>query len=138
MVHQGMVKGKLLTVKEKNKIAEKMRSSRKYLDESYTKLFQIDQPQQQPNIKVEENINNNTIDETSTYERQKKRASSYYHTHKADILQKQKEYQKNKGSYENSRSRLLRFLNSSPEYENTMRDTTKTKYNFKKVNGLWE
>jgi hypothetical protein len=115
-----------------------MRSSRKYLDESYTKLFQIDQSQQQPNIKVEENINNNTIDETSTYERQKKRASSYYHTHKADILQKQKEYQKNKGSYENSRSRLLRFLNSSPEYENTMRDTTKTKYNFKKVNGLWE
>jgi hypothetical protein len=138
MVHQGMVKGKLLTVKEKNKIAEKMRSSRKYLDESYTKLFQIDQPQPQLNIKVEESINNNTIDETSTYERQKKRASSYYHTHKTDILQKQKEYQKNKGSYENSRSRLLRFLNSSPEYENTMRDTTKTKYNFKKVNGLWE
>ena len=68
----------------------------------------------------------------------KKRASSYYHTHRTDILQKQKEYQKNKGSYENSRSRLLRFLNSSPEYENTMRDTTKTKYNFKKVNGLWE
>ena len=72
MVHQGMVKGKLLTVKEKNKIAEKMRSSRKYLDESYTKLFQLDQPQpqqqQQPNIKVEENINNNTIDETSTYD----------------------------------------------------------------------
>ena len=48
MVHQGMVKGKLLTVKEKNKIAEKMRSSRKYLDESYTKLFQLDQPQPQP------------------------------------------------------------------------------------------
>ena len=136
MVHQGMVKGKLLTVKETNKIAEKMRSSRKYLDESYTKLFQLDQPQ--PNIKVEENINNNTIDETSTYERQKKRASSYYHTHKTDILQKQKEYQKNKGSYENSRNRLLRVLNSSPEYENTMRDTTKAKYKFQKVNELWE
>ena len=89
-----MVKGKLLTVKEKNKIAEKMRSSRKYLDESYTKLFQLDQPQPQPIIIVEENINNNTIDETSTYERQKKRASSYYHTHKTDILQKQKECQK--------------------------------------------
>ena len=138
MVHQGMVKGKLLTVKEKNKIAEKMRSSRKYLDESYTKLFQIDQPQPQPNIKVEENINNNTIDEISTFERQKKRASSYYHTHKVDLLQKQKEFQKNKGSYQNSRNRLLRFLNSSPEYENTMRDTTKTKYKFQKVNGLWE
>jgi hypothetical protein len=35
-----MVKGKLLSVKEKNKIAEKMRSSRKYFDESYTKRFE--------------------------------------------------------------------------------------------------
>jgi hypothetical protein len=40
MVHQAMVKGKLLSVKEKNKIAEKMRSSRKYFDESYTKRFE--------------------------------------------------------------------------------------------------
>jgi hypothetical protein len=37
MVHRGMIRGKLLSVKEKNKIADRMRSSRKYLDESYTK-----------------------------------------------------------------------------------------------------
>ena len=55
MVHQAMVKGKLLSVKEKNKIAEKMRSSRKYFDESYTKRFQINpQPQAHP-IKQEDN-----------------------------------------------------------------------------------
>ncbi len=54
-------------------------------------------------------------------------------------ITKAKRIKKNKGSYEkNSRNRLLMFLNSSPEYENTMRDTTKTKYNFKKINGLWE
>ena len=40
MVHQAMVKGKLLSVKEKNKNAEKMRSSRKYFDERYTKRFE--------------------------------------------------------------------------------------------------
>ncbi len=115
-----------------------MRSSRKYLDESYTKLFQIDQPQPQPNIKVEENINNNTIDETSTYERQKNGHHRIIIHTKQIYYKSKKEYQKNKGSYENSRNRLLRFLNSSPEYENTMRDTTKTKYNLKKVKGLWE
>jgi hypothetical protein len=140
MVHQGMLKGKLLSVKEKNKIAERMRSSRKYLDESYTKLFQMNPIQQEPKIKQEENINNPAVpvDETSTYEKQKKRSTSYYYSHKEDIIKKQKEYQKKQGSFTNSRNRLLRFLNSSPEYENTMRDSTKTKYKFKKVNGLWE
>ena len=140
MVHQGMLKGKLLSVKEKNKIAERMRSSRKYFDESYTKLFQMNPNQQQPEIKQEENINNPavSVDEISTYEKQKKRSTSYYYSHKEDIIKKQKEYQKKQGSYTNSRNRLLRFLNSSPEYENTMRDSTKTKYKFNKVNGLWE
>jgi hypothetical protein len=139
MVHQAMVKGRLLSVKDKNKIAEKMRSSRKYFDESYTKLFQMN-PQQQahPIIKQEEgNNNNDVIDETNSYERQKARANTYYHQHKDEIIRKQKEYQSKKGSFTNSRNRLLRFLNSSPNYENTMKDTTKTKYDFKKVNGVW-
>ena len=62
-----MLKGKLLSVKEKTKIAEKMRSLRKYFDESYTKRFQIN-PQQQahPIIKQEEN-NNDVIDENDSY-----------------------------------------------------------------------
>ena len=139
MVHQGMIRGKLLSVKEKNKIADRMRSSRKYLDESYTKLFQMNQIQQ-PEIKQEENVNNQAVpvDETSTYERQKKSSTSYYYSHKEDVIKKQKEYQKKQGSYKNSRNRLLRFLNSSPEYENTMKDSTKEKYKFKKVDGVWE
>jgi hypothetical protein len=95
MVHQGMIRGKLLSVKEKNKIADRMRSSRKYLDESYTKLFQMNQIQQ-PEIKQEENVNNPAVpvDETSTYERQKKRSTSYYYSHKEDVIKKQREYKK--------------------------------------------
>ena len=137
MVHQAMLKGKLLSVKEKNKIAEKMRSSRKYFDESYTKLFQMN-PQQQahPIIKQEDN-NIDVIDEMNSYERQKARAISYYHQHKDEIIRKQKEYQQKQGSFANSRNRLLRFLNSSPDHERTMKETTKTKYDFKKVNGRW-
>ena len=89
-----MLKGKLLSVKEKNKIAERMRSSRKYLDESYTKLFQMNPIQQEPKIKQEENVNNPAVpvDETSTYEKQKKRSTSYYYSHKEDII---KNYTKN-------------------------------------------
>ena len=78
MVHQGMIRGKLLSVKEKNKIAERMRSSRKYFDESYTKIFQLDGIQQNIQVKQEAG-NNGTIDETSTYEKQKSRAKTYYY-----------------------------------------------------------
>ena len=135
MVHQAMVKGKLLSVKEKNKIAEKMRSSRKYFDESYTKLFQINPQQQAHPIKQEDNID--VIDETNAYQRQQARINSYYHQHKEEIIRKQKEYQQKLGSFTNSRNRLLRFLNSSPDYERSMKETTKTKYNFHKINGRW-
>ena len=134
-VHQAMLRGKLLTVKEKNKIAEKMRSSRKYFDESYTKLFQINPMQQQQQIKPEEN--NEVINEASPYERQKARANTYYYLHKDEIIKKQKEYQSKKGSFTNSRNRILRFLNSSPDYEKTMKETTKAKYNFQKIDGVW-
>jgi hypothetical protein len=116
-----------------------MRSSRKYLDESYTKLFQMN-PIQQPDIKQEENTDHSAVpvDETSTYEKQKKRSTSYYYSHKEGIIKKQKRMPKKQGSYQNSKNRLLRFLNSSRKYENTMKDSTKTKYKFKKVNGIWE
>jgi hypothetical protein len=111
-----MVRCKLLSVGEKNKIAEKMISSRKYLDESYTKLFQMNH-QPHPVIKQEENTNAPVIDETNSYDRQKARAVTYYHSHRNEMIQKQKEYQKKKSSFANSRTRLLRFLNSSTDYE---------------------
>ena len=132
-----MLKGKLLSVKEKNKIAEKMRSSRKYFDESYTKLFQMNPQQQAHPIIKQEDDNIDVINEMNSYERQKARAISYYHQHKDEIIRKQKEYQQKQGSFANSRNRLLRFLNSSPDHERTMKETTKTKYDFKKVNGRW-
>ena len=68
-----------------------MRSSRKYFDESYTKLFQMNPSQQQPEIKQEEHINNPVAptDDLSTYEKQRKRSTSYYYSHKEDIIKKQ-------------------------------------------------
>jgi hypothetical protein len=66
-----------------------MRSSRKYFDESYTKLFQLDAIPQNIQVKQEE-YNNTAIDETSTYEKQKSRAKTYYYQHKDEIIRKQK------------------------------------------------
>ena len=47
VVHQGLLRGKFLSVKEKETIAKQMRSSRKYIDESYTKSFHLPAIQQQ-------------------------------------------------------------------------------------------
>jgi len=73
----------------------------------------------------------------NSYERQKARVNSYYHQHKEEVIRKQKEYQQKQGSFTNSRNRLLRFLNSSPDYERTMKETTKEEYDFHKINGPW-
>ena len=135
MVHQGLLRGKLLSVKEKETIAKRMRSSRKYIDESYTKLFQLPAIAQQ--VKNDDSNDIQAIDETNPYDRQKARARTYYYRNRDKIIKKQKEYQRKQGSFKNSRERLLRFLNSSPDYANNMKDTTKAKYNFQLVNGRW-
>ena len=69
----------------------------------------------------------------NSYERQKARVNSYYHQHKEEMIRKQKEYQQKQGSFTNSRNRLLRFLNSSPDYERTMKETTKENMIFIKL-----
>ncbi len=53
MVHQDMMSCKLLSVKEKQ-VADRMLSSRKYLDES----FFSNEPNATTNIKQEENTDN--------------------------------------------------------------------------------
>ncbi len=80
---------------ERKTNAEKMRNPRRYLDESYTKLYQIDQQQQHPNIKQRGNIDNPGKDEISLYENKKQQVSSYYHLHKEDIFIKKRNPKKN-------------------------------------------
>ena len=135
MVQQGYMRGKLLSVKDKENMAKRMRTSRKYIDESYTKLFQHQVIQQQ--IKHDSSNDIQAIDETNPYDKQKARARTYYYRNRDEIIRKQKEYQQKQGSFNNSRERLLRFLNSSPDYANNMRDATKAKYNFKFINNRW-
>ena len=128
-------KGKQLTVNQKEKIAHKMRSSRKYLDEAYLKIFPTEQQQQQP--EQEREIVVRPVNEDTPIERQNKRTKKYYEENKAKVLAQQKEYQSQKSLEEKARAKMLYYLNSDPEYHTKIRPSTQAKYNFRKEKGKW-
>ena len=133
---EAIKKGKQLTVKEKEKLALKMRTSRKYIDESYLKIFpmvkQEESQQQERIIKVQ------PVEEPiPVYQKQLSRNKRYYENNKDKVLQKQKEYKDSRPAYDKSRIRMLHFLNNDNEYYDKMKQTTKDKYKFRLVNGRW-
>jgi hypothetical protein len=88
---EAIKKGKQLSTAQKDEIARKMRTSRKYLDEAYLKIFNIEhpasgQPAQPPPVasRVE------PIDERTPYEKQLTRNQKYYQENKDKVLEKQK------------------------------------------------
>ena len=129
--------GKQLTVKQKEKIAERMRSSRKYLDEAYLKIFPILQEDLRQKEPASEPVVR-PIDETLPTERQNRRTKQYYYDNKEKVLAQQKEYQDKKSLFEKAKIKMLYYLNSDPEYYKKLKPSTQEKYNFKKVNGRWE
>ena len=127
--------GKQLSVKDKEKIAIKMRSSRKYLDEAYLKIFPIEREeirQKEPNEKEVQPIN-----EEPPSVRQYNRTKKYYEENKEKVLAQQKEYQGKKSLYEKARIKMLYYLNSDPEYYKKLKPATEQKYNFKKEGDRW-
>ena len=135
MNSEAIKNGRQLSVKQKDKIAEKMRSSRKYFDESYLKIFPTTQEGLQP---IEQSvIVVNPIDESLPSERQYKRTKKYYEENKEKVLAQQKKYQDKKTPFEKARNKMLYYLNSDPEYYKKMKDNTQQKYNLKKENGKW-
>ncbi len=96
--------GKQLTVNQKEKIAERMRSSRKYLDEAYLKIFPIlqeylgrQEPASEPVVRP--------VDETSPTKRQNRQTKQYYYDNKEKVLAQQKEYQDKTSLFEKAKSR---------------------------------
>ena len=135
MNSEAIKNGKQLTVNQKEKIAHRMRTSRTYLDQSYLKIF----PAQQYQIKQEQasEIIVRHLNEALPTERQNIRTKQYYYENKEKVLAQQKEYQGKKSLYEKSRSKMLYYLNSDPEYYTKMKDNTKQKYDFKKEGNKW-
>ena len=127
--------GKQLSVKDKEKIALKMRSSRKYLDEAYLKIFPItreDLRQKEPN-----EIAVRPINEELPSERQYNRTKKYYQENKEKVLAQQKDYQGKKSLFDKARIKVLYYLNSDTEYYKKMKSNTQEKYKFKKEGDRW-
>lgn len=134
MNSEAIKNGKQLSVNQKEKIAYKMRTSRKYLDEAYLKIFPIAQDYSnapKADIRVEE------IDETTPYQKQKSRNQKYYEANKEKVLAKQKEYKDSIPKADKSRAKILYYLNTDPDYHLKMKESTKRKYDFKQENGKW-
>ena len=127
--------GKQLTVNQKDKIAEKMRSSRQCFDEAYLKIFPIAQEELRQKEPTEPIVK--PIDEALPTERQNKRTKQYYYENKEKVLAQQREYQDKKSLFEKARIKMLYYLNSDPEYYTKLKPATQQKYNFKKENGRW-
>ena len=132
--------GKQLTMKQKEKIAYKMRTSVKYLESSYLKIF----PLVQEDLQNYQDIPRQPTEQPApiaevipAYKRQLERNKRYYDNNKAKVLQQQKQYKDAKPLIEKSRIRLLHFLNNDANYYNRMKKTTFEKYQFKKENGRW-
>ncbi len=134
---EAIKRGRQMTVKDKEKLAYRMRTSRKYLDEAYLKIFPVEQ-QEAKEEKQERIINIRPVEEPlPAYQKQLNRNKKYYEDNKAKVLQKQKEYKDSRTPFDKSRVRMLHFINNDPEYYDKMKDATKKKYNFKKENGKW-
>ena len=126
--------GRQLTVNDKKEIAERMRTSRKYLDEAYLKIFPITT---QGTAEQRIIIPRETVEVLPAYERQLERNKRYYDNNKEQVLKKQKEYKANKPLYDKARIRQLHTLNTMPDYYDKMRQQTKDKYDFIFENGKW-
>jgi hypothetical protein len=136
MNSEAVKKGTLLTVNEKEKIAKRMRTSRKYMDESYLKIIPNETSvllKDTPRITIKAE----PVDTTSPYDKQLQRNKTYYDENKKKVLKQQKEYQASKTPYDKSRVKMLHYLNTSPNYESKMKPATFDKYKFVKVNGKW-
>ena len=127
--------GKQLTVNQKDKIAERMRSSRQCFDEAYLKIFPIAQEELRQKEPTEPIVK--PIDEALPTERQYNRTKKYYQENKEKVLAQQKEYQDQKSLFEKAKIKMLYYLNSDTEYYKKLKPATQQKYNFKKENGRW-
>ena len=129
--------GRQLSTAQKDKIAHRMRTSRKYLDEAYIKLFDIEYPKRKKDQQPPVEIKVEPVDETTPYQKQLTRNQKYYQENKDKVLEKQKAYKDSKSPFEKSRAKQLYYLNSDAEYYKKMKPATQEKYNFKKENGRW-
>jgi hypothetical protein len=124
-----------MTVKEKDALAKKMRTSRKYLDLNYIKIL----PNTQTQAAMTTPEISNTKKETglNAYQKQLMRSRDYYENNKDKVLNKQKEYKNSIPKEQKARAKIIYFLNNDENYKNKVKPQTVEKYDIKYINGIW-
>ena len=116
-------------------LAERMRTSIKYLQLQYNKI--IDRPQveikeepKEDNRGTIQRPSNNNIKVNDAYLKQKERNKVYYEANKEKIIARQAQNAiKNKGN--SYRVRVLQYLNNNADYIERVKPDTLKKYNIK-------
>ena len=126
---------KRLSVAEKNQLAKKMRTSRRYLDNNYIKVKMMD------NTVYDNKETIQTVKEKPTemnaYQKQLLRSKRYYDNHKEEILKQQKEYKSSIPKEAKARTKILYYLNNDSEYKNKIKPITMEKHKIKLENGIY-
>ena len=126
---------KRLSVAEKNQLAKKMRTSRRYLDNNYIKVKMMD------NTVYDNKETIQTVKEKPTemnaYQKQLLRSKRYYDNHKEEILKQQKEYKSSIPKEAKARTKILYYLNNDSEYKYKIKPITIEKHKIKLENGIY-
>ena len=126
-----------MTVKEKDELAKKMRTSRKYLDLNYIKILpNMTTTTPMANI-THEPIQTPNEPELNAYQKQLLRSRNNYEKNKEKILNKQKEYRNQIPKEDKARAKIIYYLNHDKEYKNKIKPQTVSKYDIKLIDGLW-
>ena len=132
--HASYLDEKRLTVKEKDELAKKMRTSRKYLDMNYIKIL----PEHTLKDKKEQETNESEpVDYKGSYEKQLERSKEYCNNHKKEVLEKQKEYSERIPKEIATRKKIIYYLNTDKDYKDKIKPETIKKYEIKYSNGVY-
>lgn len=124
-----------MTVKEKEVLAKKMRTSREYLDLNYIKI--LPNTQTQAAMTIPEISNTKKETGLNAYQKQLMRSRNYYENNKDKVLNKQKEYKNSIPKEDKAKAKIIYFLNNDENYKNKVKPQTVEKYNIKCINGIW-
>ena len=123
-----------MTINEKDALAKKMRTSRRYLESNYIKIL----PNTQTPITSEIVFDTKPAKtELNAYQKQLLRSKNYYDNNKETILKKQKEYKNSIPKEDKARAKIIYYLNNDENYKNKIKPATVEKYQIKFINGLW-
>ena len=126
-----------MTVKQKEALAKKMRTSRKYLDLNYIKILPNTQTQTPTTMATIETTEPKPV-EMNAYQKQLLRSSNYYDKNKEKVLNKQKEYRSTISNEQKARAKIIYYLNNDENYKNKIKPQTVDKYKITVQNGVWQ